>query len=238
MRNAVKLLPDAALPEGPAGHLTLAWDVIRRGRSEDLGAARGPFFRLTKDIATSARMTFGKRLMGLVESVRTSDFGVTITSFEKAAVCREAVWREWSTRIPGAAPSIGLGSELDRVGVFIRLDGDKHRGTMTFVVRAVDLGTGELRHLKILPVACTFDWSDDFSPPSTVLGYPTADDIRAWERTDSDPTPAMLEGSPDVWAKMVRRVGVVENPYSPGALEDLKSTGSKAFEGVIETAIH
>ena len=225
-----------ALPKGPVGHLKLARDIALQAEVTRDDGNRCLPVTLVQAISAARRMTFGPRLMGLVESLRTSDLGVTITSFHKAAKFKRSTWLEWNARIPGGGTNISHGLELDRMGALVDPSSDGQRGTLTFIMSARRLD-GRGAYVKMLPLAATFDWSAVSAIPPSLFEPPTAAQIAACQAALPDPTPAMLDGQPTTWAEMCRHVGIVENPMAENALVELRRHGGDVVREMIDATV-
>lgn len=227
-------MPDGTTTETPngarAGHgravedIELAWGVLRLAKAEADAGERGPYHRIMRDIFCARRLVLGPRITALAEEIRTTDLGVTVTSYAKAGPLPGLSWWEWDARIPGRLPPAEGDPEIDRVGVLVEADGSGRRGTMHVAFRVPAPPVGPAPFVDLFPLACTFDWREDFEPPLSLLARATVEDVRRLRARAAAPTPAELEGSAVLAAAHSRRYGIIENPYFADGLQELLGT--------------
>jgi hypothetical protein len=100
----------------------------------------------------------------------------------------------------------------DRVGALIETDASCQRGTMHFVNSGLVEGRGIV--VEPMPFACAFDWREEYEPPRSLVRPATADDYRrVMANVPLDATLGELEGSPEFFASVSRRCGLVENRF-------------------------
>jgi hypothetical protein len=210
--------PVAERDTGPMPACMLAWRVVQAVYAErfhDRPSSCGPMLR---PLLLAQRSVLTDRVAKLAEEMRTEHIGVTVQTFEKARFPEGWTWWEWDPRIEERLPPASGEMARDRVGALIETDASCQRGTMHFVFSAPVEGRGIV--VEPTPFACAFDWREDYEPPPSLLRPATADDYRRMmARVPLDATLGELEGSPEFFASVSRRCGLVENRFFKAAAD-------------------
>jgi hypothetical protein len=187
----------------------LSWLARRIGAEEKAGYSTG-HRSLLKHALVADRAVLSKQFARLAEDMRIEDMGVTITSFSRSGFRPGYTWWEWHAGIEGRLPPASGELLSDRTGMLIETSKDGQRGTMHIVVGA-NIDGHTFAH--VLPLACNFDWREDYEPPASILPAATVADPRARLASVKAPTLAEREVQPAAVAALSRRFGVVESSY-------------------------
>jgi hypothetical protein len=214
LSGASKAAPARGAAQHPASAdpPELALRLATRAFRQEKAGQRNGYHRLFYDVLAAQRLVFTRRFALLAEQTRTEDIGVTVTSLSKAMVPAGLTWWEWDPRIAGRLPPQPGEMNCDRTGVLIRADESGRRGTMHVVASGRFEGESEI-DVVIIPLACHFDWGDDYEAPPSLLPHSSVADVRESRAEVCGPTLAQIEGSPAFIAAVSRRFGVVESPY-------------------------
>lgn len=163
-------------------------------------------------LLVARRSVLTERVSAMVEEMVSDHLGVTVVTLEKARFPAGWTWWEWEPWIEGRRlPSLGP-VDLDRAGVLVEADATGRRGLMHFVYSGVDDRGG--RMLETPPLACAFDWREEYELPPTFEPRLALEDYRyALTHRPPDAPLGERESSPVFWAAMDRRFGFVENRF-------------------------
>jgi hypothetical protein len=204
----------------------LLWRLALRARAEEVAGHPTGHGRLFNDALRAERIVLSRRFAKLTEDTRTEDMGVTITSLSRARFKPGHTWWEWDERIAGRLPP-GLGQvDCDRAGVLISAAKDGRCGTMHVVAGGRADGQA---FAQILPLACNFDWREDYEPPASIVRAPSIAEIRDLVAAVAEPTLAEMEAQPAAIAAMNRRFGIVESSYMVEDNAKLLNPGSRPW---------
>ena len=191
----------------------LALRLARLVFGQEQTGQRNGYHRLFYDVLAAQRFVFTRRFAALAEQTRTEDVGVTVTSLSKAKLLRGLTWWEWDPRITGRLPLQPGDMDCDRSGVLIRADESGLRGTMHVVASGRFDGNPEIGE-AIIPLACHFDWRDDYETPASLLARVSVADAREALAGVCEPTLAEKEVSPAFFAELSNRFGLTVSPYN------------------------
>ena len=190
--------------------------ALRLGRlafGQEHTGQRNGYHRLFFDVLAAQRLVFTERFSSLAEQTRNDDMGVTITSLSIAKLPSGLTWWEWDPRIAGRLPLQPGDMDCDRSGVLIRADESGLRGTMHVVASGRFDGNPEIGE-AIIPLACHFDWRDDYETPASLLARVSVADARDALAGVCEPTLAEKEVSPAFFAELSNRFGLTVSPYN------------------------
>ena len=201
---------------GPA----LAWRIGQAAYAECVKGRHTGCSPMLEPLLAAWRSVLTGALAATVEEMRTEHLGVTVLSLEKARFPQGWTWWEWDPRIEGRLPALPDQVALDRAGALVETDATGKRGTMYFVFSGQSDHGGMV--LEPAPLACAFDWREDYEPPPCLGQRATAEDYRrAMAHPSLDATLGELEASPVFCASLTRRFGLIENRFFTAAARTL-----------------
>jgi hypothetical protein len=204
----------------------LLWRLALRVRAEEIAGHPTGHRRLLQDALVADRVVLSRRFAKLTEDTRTEDMGVAITSVSRARFKPGLTWWEWDARIAGRLPPAPGEMDCDRAGALIRTASDGRRGTMHVVAGGRD---GGQTFAQILPLACNFDWREDYEPPVSMVPAASIAEVRVLVDAVAEPTLAEMEAQPAAIASLTRRFGIVESSYVAEDNAKLMNCGSRPW---------